>query len=101
MKRVIVDGKSYEFDENEMTNRDAIALEEFTGWGVAEWGQKLTTASGKALTYLVWYVRSRTEPGLRINDVEFKLATLDLADDAEQESPKAAPGPWPQMSTVT
>jgi hypothetical protein len=86
-----VDGKTYEFDQDSMTNLDAMALEDVTGWGLRTFGEKLADGSGRALTFLVWLVRSRTEPGLKFDEVEFSLARLDLDEDEVAGSGKEDP----------
>jgi len=86
--RLKIDGTSYDFDIEGMSNRDAIAVERVTGNTFGEWAERLKAGSMEAVTALVWIIRRQSDPGLKFNDVEFPIASLSMDEDPD---PKAAP----------
>jgi hypothetical protein len=78
-----VDGKTYDYDQDRMTNIEAMAIEKVTGLTFAEWAEALTNGSMLATTALVWVVQKRDEPTIKFSEVEFELARLELDDDPD------------------
>lgn len=81
--KLTIDGQEYDFDPDSLTNKDAAAIEKATGSTFNAWIDALNSGSITALTALVWTIQKRTNPALRIDDVEFRLA--DVAPEEETD----------------
>lgn len=79
-----IQGVEYSFDEGDISNREAMAIERTTGVTFGEFGKLLEQGSMLGLTALVWTVQRRTNPTLKFGDVDFKLGDVDVVttDDA-------------------
>jgi hypothetical protein len=66
-----------------------MAIEKQMGCTFDRWNTMLTEGSMQAMTSLVWLLRSRTEPGLRVGDIHFKMGELGFVDDEVEDD---APG---------
>jgi len=97
--KVTVDGKTYEFHEDRLTNVEGMAVEKVTGWTFGEWIEGLNKKNAEghpvpsmlALTALIWVIQKRDEPSLRFSQVEFAVASLEFEldeDDAEDDEGK-------------
>lgn len=69
----------------EISNKEAIRVERASGLTVKQMSAGLNNGSAIAFTALVWLVRSKTEPGLKFDDVEFGMSELDYVDDDGSE----------------
>lgn len=78
-----VQGKTYQFSDDDLDNVDLIDIEELTGLATADWQEALFKGSGRALTALVWILRRKEEPGLEYKAVRFKLSEISLENDEE------------------
>jgi len=80
-----VDGKTYEFDQDRLTNVECMAVEKATGMTTGEWQEALNAGSMLAITALVWLIRKREEPTTKFDEVEFAISSLEIAQDEEPE----------------
>lgn len=92
-----VDGEPdevHEWHADRIRNDEAMALERAHGYSFAEWNDKLTGGSISALTGLVWILRRRVEPGLRLDAVRFEIGSvsMELADDEVKQTRDALKG---------
>jgi len=83
--RLHVDGKTYEFDQDRITNVECMAIEKAAGMTTGEWEEALNTGSALAVTALVWIVQKRDEPTLKFDEVEFSISSLNIERDEEPE----------------
>lgn len=98
--KLTVEGKTYQLSlDDGFGVKETIAIEEYTGLDIDLFGKLLDPKSkGKrppgsrfrALAALVWVARTRAGERLGIDDVDFKLTTLDIEDDAEPPDPQLA-----------
>ena len=86
MAKVTIAGETFSLDENDITNREAMAIESATGVTFGEFGELLKKGSALALTALVWILKRRANPSLKFGDVDFKFGELELGDDAETDA---------------
>ena len=84
--------QTYDCDFNKLLNAEFIAIERLTGLTLTGVAQGLMEASAMTVTALVWVLRRRQEPTLRFDQVEFKMADMELeeVDEAGQAAPKEA-----------
>jgi hypothetical protein len=102
--RITVDGQPYELDVNNLLNVELIAITKATGMELPQLGQALKDGSVLALTALVWVLRRRSEPGLRFDDVQFTIGSLQLEDDAagpKESAPESVTGTPTDPSSVS
>ena len=81
-----VDGTTYEFDADRMTNLEAIGIEKVTGLYFAEWTEALGKGSMLAVNALVWTIRRRSEPTLKYSDMKYELASIEIEREDEDET---------------
>lgn len=96
--RITVEGRTYQVDREGITNRELMVMERFTGLTSDEMALALERGSVVAATALVWLARHREEPGLAVEDVEFRTAGLKVDDEPDPEpgkdpTPAAASAP--------
>ena len=94
MSTITVGEESFEFDFENPSNREVMAIERVSGQTLMEWINALQAGSVTALTQLVWVVKKRDNSQLKLGDVEFKLGdfTIDHGDNpAEDDTPSADP----------
>jgi len=75
--KITVNGTQYEFDQNSLTNREAMAIEKVTGWTFTEWAAKMGDGSAVALTAMIWTIQRREDPKVKFDEVEFSYADLE------------------------
>lgn len=77
-------------------NVEIMAIERATGMTAVEFEEALDKGSFIANTALVWILRRRREPGLKFDDVEFRVGDLssqvvdDEADEGKDEASEEA-----------
>lgn len=83
---------TYTFDEEQLLNTEAMAMEVATGRGLLEIVHSLPQVSMISVTAVVWILRRREEPGLQFEDVQFAVKDLDVEPvyPAEDAGPKEA-----------
>lgn len=78
MKVTLAD-KSWDFDEANITLKEAFAIKAASGGlPMRQFIQGLYDADPLCLQVLVWFIRRGEEPTLRPDDVDFRLADLDI-----------------------
>jgi hypothetical protein len=101
MSTITVGGDSYEFDFENPSNREVMAIERVSGQTLLEWLNALQAGSVTALTQIVWVCQKRTNPQLKLADVEFRVGdfTIDHGDTVEDE-PSADPKDQISLATT-
>ena len=106
------EGKSYPFDFADITVKQAMKIEKFSGMPFGEWGKAVAGGSSLAAVQAVgWLVLTGGDPAVPIEDCDFKLARLseamgaanaaeEAAEAAATEAAEAA-GPRPTCGTST
>lgn len=92
--KLIIDGRAYDLDVDELPNDDAIAIEDETGLMLGDLVRGVRGLSMRALTALVWAQRRHDEPGLKFADVRFRMRDIEFdtgGDDEDSEDPKGEP----------
>lgn len=91
------EGESYTFDMDDVTLKQAMAIEKHTGQPFGEWGKTVAAGSDlKALQAVGWLLLAGGDLGKPIADVDFKLTRLAAAfaqAGAGDEPPPVAPEP--------
>ena len=90
--RIEIRGDSFEIDPQKLTFGEAARIESATGLTFSKWGEQLQAGSVTALRALVWTLMRRTQPELRIDDVdgvEFGEVQM-VADKPQKPAGKAA-----------
>jgi hypothetical protein len=86
------DGKQYQFSLDDVTIRQAMAIEKFMGCPFAEWGKRLQKGDDlparQALGWLILHPDGKTP----IGDTDFKLVALGAALEAAFAAEEAAAG---------
>ena len=107
------EGQSYPFDFADITVKQAIRLEKYTGMPFGEWGKAVATGSSLlALQAVGWLVLTGGDLSVPIGDCDFKVARLsealgaanaaeEAAEAAAAEAAEAAAGPRPTGGTST
>jgi hypothetical protein len=102
------EGQRYPFDFADITVKQAIRIEKFTGKPFGEWAKSLTGSGGAAALQAVgWLVLHGGDLAVPIEDCDFKIArlseALEAANAAEEAAAKAAEeaGPRPTGGTST
>jgi len=89
-------GKDYEFEEEEITFREAEALEEQTGLTMKEVFSELKDGASRALRAIVWLAVRRTDGELAYDDLlDWNIADLDFGDEAEEDDTPEGEGASP------
>lgn len=103
--RVTVGEQVYQLDPNDIENTEAIEIEEQAGYMYLDWIEALNNRSMKAISVLVWIVKSRDDPAVNFGDVKFRLSELKFeivtGEPAEGEAPKEEPGPGLEETPTT
>lgn len=79
------DRKSYTFDEGDLLNTEAMAIERATDLPVLRILKGLQTGWLISYTAIVWILRRREEPYLEFDEVQFKVSDLGIPEDADEE----------------
>jgi hypothetical protein len=106
------EGQRYPFDFEDITVKQAIKMEKYTGMSFGEWGKAVAEGNSLAAVQAVgWLVLHGGDLDMPIGDCDFKLARLSsaikAANDAEVAAEKAAAdaaeavGPRPTAGTST
>jgi len=89
-----VGDESYDMDPTTWPNVDVAAVQRALGCGLSKFMERLEDIDVDAVQALIWVLRRRSEPGLRIADVTFTvreyLAAIETTDDDVKES-------WPLL----
>lgn len=82
MLKITVEGTSYDFDPSKMTNKEAKAIERFSGQRISTFQDSdMTTSDADQMTAIVWMCRTRAgEKDLAIDDVEFDMGSLEVVN---------------------
>jgi len=96
-RTITVKGVDYTFDAADITNDEGMAIEKAVGTTFDQWNENLAAGSMLAMTALVWLLQRRDNPGLKIQDVHFKVGDLAFKggeDDADASgaSTEVVPG---------
>ena len=98
--KITVQGVTHEFDLEDFTNVEAMAIERALSMSFGDFGQALANGSASALTGLVWVIQKRDNPSLRFGDVSFTFGELKIEQDeagdgvdptAQPATPEASP----------
>lgn len=90
--KVTVDGQVYQFDREQLRNRQLMDVERETGMAAPEWEAACERGSFIALTALVWLtLRVNGQPDLKFEDVDFDPAELNIANDDEESGKDPEP----------
>ena len=85
------EGERYLFDFADITVKQAIRLEKYTGMPFGEWGKAVATGSSLlALQAVGWLVLTGGDLNVPIEDCDFKLARLSEAIGAANAAEEAA-----------
>lgn len=101
MAHLVVDGKELPFDLGKLLNVEVIALTKATGIKFNELGPRMQAMDYEAITAIVWILRKRTEPDLRIGDVTFPIDSFELVADEDDEPDPKDQTPESPPSNVT
>jgi hypothetical protein len=71
-----LDGQSYEFDDNKLALKEALAIKEHTGLGVRMFQLGLNMSEPAALQAMVWLSKTRAGTKIRFEDVDFDCYDL-------------------------
>ena len=80
-----VERKTYPLDWDDVTISEALLIEEETGFYWPEFREAVGNGSPKAVRALVGTLRRRGEPGLLMEQVDFKLSDLDIETPVPEE----------------
>jgi hypothetical protein len=105
------EGQRYPFDFADITVKQAVKIEKFTGLPFGEWGKAVATGGSLAAVQAVgWLVLHGGDLAVPIEDCDFKLARLseaveaanaaELAAEKAQEEAQSGPRPTVAASTV-
>ena len=81
--KLVVDGKSYEYDNATFKVSEGILLEQLTGMTFMQWQEGLTEMRPLALKGLVYLARVRAAEPTDWLTLDFDMAALDFKDDDE------------------
>jgi hypothetical protein len=83
----------WEFDDEELTLKDAFAIKSATGLGVVSFLNGIADMDPDCLQTLIWLVRSKDQPGLRRESIQFRLADVSIKQvgDADPTSGSVTP----------
>jgi hypothetical protein len=84
--KLSVEGKPYEFEDNDADNKELMQIERVTSMTIPEWADAMSRGSMLAITALIWIMRRRTEPNLEFTDVEFRPSSLKI-ENIEEDAP--------------
>ena len=90
---ITVGPEKYEIDPANISNTEAILLEENTGLTLVDMADALDHGSAKAITGLVWLAWRRKDPTLQYEDVVFPMGEVDVnpVDEPADGQAEAAP----------
>lgn len=93
---------SVEFDLDEMTSDQAIAIEDAAGLTWLEFARGLRSGSAKAYRALAWILQRQENPDLELDDVVFRMSDFTIKGEAagplSEESGSSSDG-TPSSST--
>lgn len=79
---ITYDGRDYPFDLDDVTVKQAMAIEKFMGCNFAEWGKRLQSGEDMAARQaLGWVILTGGDRSIPIEDTDFKLVALGNALD--------------------
>jgi hypothetical protein len=83
MLKVIIEGQSYDFDQERLEIKEMILIKRYTVFSKAtEFFQAIAEEDPEALQAYVWIVRRRAgETGLTLDDVDFNIAEIRIESD--------------------
>ena len=92
-----IDGVPFEFDMDSVRVDEAEAVERALSCSFKTWGEQLGEGRVSALRAMIWLIRRRDQPGLRIDDPtlgQIPLASVVIEDEPGTESvdPPVPPG---------
>lgn len=91
-RTIEVQGVAYTFDAADITNDEGMAIEKAVGTTFDKWNENLAAGSMLAMTALVWLLQRRDSPGLKIQDVHFKVGDLAFkGEDGDEETDASRP----------
>jgi hypothetical protein len=105
------EGQRYPFDFADVTVKQAMKIEKFTGMSFSEWGEAADSGSNLAALQAVgWLILHGGDLDVPIEDCDFKVGPLgaaiqaanaaELAAEKAQEEAAAGPRPTVEPSTV-
>lgn len=77
--------KVWQYQQSELSSREAEDVEEATGMLFAEWQMKVLQGSMRARRGLLWMLLKRDDPKLRFDDVAFRVDELEVDWDAQEK----------------
>ena len=96
------DGRQYQFSLDDVTIRQAMAIEKFMGCPFAEWGKRLQAGGDLAAKQALGWLVLHPDGGVPIEDTDFKIGPFGdaIADAfaAEEAAQQAAAGPVPTVA---
>lgn len=87
--RVSLDGQTWDFDAEDLTVDQMIAIEAETGTSVDQWVVDVQRGMGRAYKVLIWWLRGRETPA---DSVNFRIGDMHLeaVERPVKKPPKAA-----------
>ena len=87
--RVSLEGETWDFDPEDLTVDQMIAIEAETGQSVDEWANEVRRGMGRAYKVLIWWLRGREIP---VDSVNFRVGDLlvETVVRPVKKPPKAA-----------
>jgi len=88
---VTLGDETWEFDTDDLTIDQLIAIEDAAGQTPSEWINDVVKNRGRAMKVLVWWLQGRKVPP---DSVEFRVGdlTIDATKKATKKRPKAVSG---------
>ena len=80
--KITISGEQHEFDLDDLTNVEAMAIERALSMSFGDFGTALSSGSASAITAVVWTILRRENSSLRFGDVSFKFSDLQFESDA-------------------
>lgn len=78
--RIAIEGEEFDVDPGRIKFGEAKRIEQVTGMTFGEWGKALQAGSVTALQALVWVLKRRTHPDVRIDDIDdLEFGQVELA----------------------
>lgn len=73
-----LNGQEWDYDEDELQLSDAIAIKNASGLPLSTFMQGIRDFDPLAIQTLIWFVRRRDEPAVKREQINFRIADLDL-----------------------
>jgi hypothetical protein len=88
--------ESWPFDDEEMTLKDAFKIKAASGLSLKGFLMGVQDMEPLALQSLIWFLRTNAGASVRIEEVDFRIADLDIelvksADDGAEVDPLQSP----------